>query len=211
METIRGILSQANKELILDLLYKWRYPRDIIYCLLKLGSWDPSWKLYGTPVMHIHRKATISIGKKWTACSDPKYNSLGVFQSVTIKAMCAGAKITIGHNVGMSGVSISCRQEVKIGDQTLMGSGSVITDNDAHGIHPDFRNDHAYILSKPVIIEKNVFIGARAIILKGVTVGEGAVIGAGAVVSRDVPAMAIVAGNPAKIVGDVRDKKFMHS
>jgi maltose O-acetyltransferase len=51
-----------------------------------------------------------------------------------------------------------------------------------------------------VVVGDNVWIGASAIVLKGVTIGENAVIGAGAVVASDVPANAVVAGNPAKLV-----------
>lgn len=57
-----------------------------------------------------------------------------------------------------------------------------------------------------VEIKDNVFVGARAIILPGVTVNEWAVVAAGAVVTRDVPSFAIVAGNPARQIGDIRDK-----
>ena len=53
----------------------------------------------------------------------------------------------------------------------------------------------------PVFIEDDVFIGARAMVLKGVRIGKGAVVGAGAVVTKDVPPNAIVAGNPARVVG----------
>ena len=58
----------------------------------------------------------------------------------------------------------------------------------------------------PVEICSNVFIGARAVILPGVTVREWAVVAAGAVVTRDVPEYAIVAGNPARQIGDVRER-----
>lgn len=59
--------------------------------------------------------------------------------------------------------------------------------------------DKEYI-KKPIIIEDNVWIGARASIIPGVKIGEGAIIGLGAVVTKDVPPCAVVAGNPAKII-----------
>ena len=55
-----------------------------------------------------------------------------------------------------------------------------------------------------VVIEDGAFIGARCIILKGVRIGRGSVIGAGSVVSRDVPAGVIAAGNPAKVVKELK-------
>jgi len=51
-----------------------------------------------------------------------------------------------------------------------------------------------------VVIGANVWIGARAIVLKGVTIGDASVIGAGSVIIRDVPAFAVVAGNPARFI-----------
>ncbi len=55
-------------------------------------------------------------------------------------------------------------------------------------------------VSRPVVIGKNCFIGARAIILKGVTIGDNAVVGAGAVVRRNVESNTVVAGNPAVVI-----------
>ena len=52
----------------------------------------------------------------------------------------------------------------------------------------------------PVVIGGNVFIGARCIILKGVTIGENSIIGAGSVVTKSIPANEIWAGNPAKFI-----------
>jgi len=58
----------------------------------------------------------------------------------------------------------------------------------------------------PVIVEDNVLIGANAVVIEGVHVGEGAVIAAGAVVVEDVPANAVVAGCPARIIKYKDDK-----
>ena len=52
----------------------------------------------------------------------------------------------------------------------------------------------------PIVIEDHVLIGARSIILKGVTIGHGSVIGAGSVVVRDIPANCIAAGNPCVVI-----------
>ena len=83
----------------------------------------------------------------------------------------------------------------------MIGSGCIITDTDSHPIRWQDRLDNPNsTVSKPIVIEDNVFIGARSIILKGVTIGFGSVVGAGSVVSKDVPKNVIVCGNPAKIV-----------
>ena len=66
-----------------------------------------------------------------------------------------------------------------------------------HGIAPDKRG---ITFPLPIVIGKNVWIGANAMIVPGVTVGDNAIIGAGAVVTKDVPANAVVAGVPAKVM-----------
>jgi acetyltransferase-like isoleucine patch superfamily enzyme len=66
-------------------------------------------------------------------------------------------------------------------------------------LHPEVGNADA-VTKGPVRIGNDVWIGARAIILSGITVGDGAIIAAGAVVARDIPAYGIVAGNPARLI-----------
>ena len=88
-----------------------------------------------------------------------------------------GGPLTIGNNVDIA-------QEVVI--WTL-----------GHDIHDDFHRDKG----APVTIEDYAWIGHRAIIMPGVTIGHGAVVAAGAVVTKNVPAMSIVAGVPAKVIG----------
>jgi acetyltransferase-like isoleucine patch superfamily enzyme len=84
----------------------------------------------------------------------------------------------------------------------LFGADAMVVDTDFHPLHPEgrWRAPLSAAGSRPVSIGDDVFVGARAVILKGVHIGNGAVIGAGAVVTRDVPAYAVVAGNPARIV-----------
>jgi acetyltransferase-like isoleucine patch superfamily enzyme len=188
--------------------YSYRFPRDIVFCMLKLRKWDSSWRFYRLPIVQVHKKASVRIGKKFVACSSPYHNSIGVIQKVTIKALSPKSILSIGSNVGVSGATISCSSRINIGDNVLIGSGVLISDSDAHAINPRYRNDSSKTISKPIIIENDVFIGARSIILKGVIIGEGAVIGAGSVISRSVEAFSIVAGNPAKKIGDVRDERY---
>lgn len=159
-----------------------------------------SWLLRGRPLIIARRGSSISIGEKFTACSNPRFNSIGVIQRVFIRACTQGASIKVGDNVGMSGCTVSAHESVVIGNHVLIGSGALITDSDAHSLDMEERRLGISGESKPVVIEDDVFIGARAIVLKGVTIGKGAVIGAGAVVSVDVPPFSVVVGNPARVV-----------
>ena len=71
-----------------------------------------------------------------------------------------------------------------------------------HDAHDDYHRDEG----GPVTIGDYAWIGHRSVIMPGVTIGRGAVVAAGAVVTKDVPAMAIVAGVPAKVIGERRSK-----
>ncbi len=197
------MLSKETKRAIYRALYTPYFARDVVFCFVKRLKWSPTWRLWKLPLISRKgRGSIISIGKNFTACSDPRHNSLGVFQRVTIQTVGHGAIVRIGDNVGVSGCTITAAVSVSIGNHVLLGSGCLITDNDAHPIDPDERRlGGKGGCAIPIIIEDDVFVGARAIILKGVTIGKGSVIGAGAVVARSVPSFSVCVGNPAKIVG----------
>lgn len=68
------------------------------------------------------------------------------------------------------------------------------------GTH-DFSSPRLPLQTAPIVVGKEAFVGVRALILPGVNIGERAIVGAGAVVPKDVPSHAVVAGNPAKVIG----------
>lgn len=108
-------------------------------------------------------------------------------------------KLMIGENVFFNhNCSITCAEEITIGNQCLFANNLVIVDHD-HKIGQDGGAIEA-LVSKPVIIEDRVWCGANVTITKGVHIGKGAIVAAGAVVTKDVPAHALVAGVPAKII-----------
>ncbi len=113
--------------------------------------------------------------------------------------------LKIGDDVGISGATLVATTGVYIGPRTLIGADAMILDSDFHPLDPAQRRIHQTVgaLSGPVHIGSNVFIGARALILKGVSIGDGAVIAAGAVVTKDVSPGTIVGGNPARVLGSV--------
>lgn len=205
---VRELLPDVLVGRLRILLYAPFAIRDIVFCAVKGLPWHTTWRLWRLPIVDCHgRGASIQIGTRFVACSDPRHNSLGVFQRVTLKTCGHGARIVIGDDVGMSGCTISAAVSISIGNRVLLGSGCLITDNDAHPIDPVRRLQGEKGASRPVVIEDDVFVGARAIILKGVTIGQGSVVGAGSVVTSSIPAYSVAVGNPARRVRDSRDGK----
>lgn len=106
-------------------------------------------------------------------------------------------RIEIGEHTFINyGSSIAARTSVKIGSRCLLGHYTFIMDSDQHGI---IKRDELG-LENPVIIEDNVWIGAKAVILSGVRIGARAVIGAGSIVTNDIPPFCVAAGNPARVL-----------
>ena len=114
-----------------------------------------------------------------------------------------GSKVSFGNDL-----HIGCIDSIIIGNNVLGGSGITIMDHD-HGVYgnqslvhsvPDSIPAYRVLSHSPIIIEDNVYIGERVIILQGVRIGKGSVIGSGSVVVKDVPTSTIVGGVPAKII-----------
>ena len=106
-----------------------------------------------------------------------------------------GARLSIGHGTYLNrNTVVVCHQEITIGRDCAISWDVVIMDSDEH--------ERPGVESAPaaVHIGDRVWIGCRAIVLKGVTIGEGAVIGAGSIVTRDIPAYSLAVGQPARVV-----------
>ncbi len=114
-----------------------------------------------------------------------------------------GANVTLNPRVSVDGG----RAGVTIGDDTRIATGATIFAFD-HGVAPDRLVRDQPVRSRGITIGRDVWIGANAGVTDGVDIGDGAVVGMGAVVTRDVPAGAVVAGVPARVIGQRGDVKF---
>ena len=153
-----------------------------------------------------------------------QFRSLGddcVFESGVLvfhpENITLGRNVYVGHQVILKGYyknEMLIGDEVWIGQQAFIHAAGGVTIGDRVGVGPGVKiltSTHAEagrempvlfspLEMAPVVIEQDADVGVGAIILPGVTVGRGAVVGAGAVVTNDVPAYAIVAGVPAKLL-----------
>lgn len=164
----------------------------------------PGVTFLGRPMMSRSDGAEIILHEGVRVCSAPRSNRLGCPQPSVLRAMASGARLELGKNVGISSAVICAGKSIVIGEGTIMGSGAMILDNDFHLPEGEWGWGNGYVqTARPVVVGRGVFIGGRAIVLKGVTIGDRAVIGAGAVVTRDVPPGMIAAGNPARILRPV--------
>lgn len=151
----------------------------------------------GFPYFYKKRGAMIKIGDGVTLHSKKKYNTL-ISLPASISVVESGAIVEMKENSGMSGSKIVCANRVSIGRNTMIGPDTMIYDCKEHEYSP--KNGWRSIskrIGSPIIIGDNCFIGARCIILKGVTIGDNCVISAGTVINKDVPAGHIAYGNPA--------------
>jgi acetyltransferase-like isoleucine patch superfamily enzyme len=112
-----------------------------------------------------------------------------------------GENIRVGRNVF---INQNCTMYdlggIDIADDVMIGPNvSIITSG--HPIEPSQRR--AFVIAKPIVIERSVWIAAGATIIGGVTVGENSVVAAGSVVTRDVPPGTLVGGNPARVIRSI--------
>jgi acetyltransferase-like isoleucine patch superfamily enzyme len=157
---------------------------------------------HGRPFVTRHPGSLIRLAEGCSLNSAVRGNPLANARPATLNTLRAGAEIVFAPYVGVSSCSICAAASIRIGEGTFVGADAMIFDNDFHAPVGEFRwGPHAAPDNpKPIVIGAGVFIGARALVLKGVTIGNRAIVGAGAVVTKDVPARHIAVGNPARIL-----------
>jgi acetyltransferase-like isoleucine patch superfamily enzyme len=144
------------------------------------------------PLRIIKRNGSIKVGEFTEFWPGVKLSCYGSSQSEQ-------ASIRIGNHCSIGDrTEIHSGRKVDIGNNVIIAWDCVVMDRDYHSTSQDKET------MKPVLIGNNVWIGCRAIILKGVTIGEGAVVAAGAVVTKDIPPFTLVAGNPARVTREVK-------
>lgn len=159
----------------------------------------------GIPYVMVATDGKMSIGNNFAMNNGIKGNPIGCYERCTF-FVDKGAELIIGNNVGLSQTALISDRTIKIGNNVKIGGGTSVYTTDFHSLDAMIRasvNDMKNRRSASVVINDNVFIGAKCIILKGVTIGENSIVGAGSVVTKSIPANEIWAGNPAKFIRKV--------
>lgn len=144
---------------------------------------SPKAKFRGLAFFYVAKNAKVLIGDVTFGSSllNPTQRNINKF------IVGNGASLCVGNNVGFSGVSVGCYSSIIIGNNVVIGGDVLIIDSNFHSSdYLERRSDGGLISTKPIIINNDVFIGTRSIILKGAVVGERAIIGAGSVVRAEV-------------------------
>ncbi len=180
--------------------------RNTYYFIARVFFCEPLFKFYCT---QYGKNLHTGVFRHWVQGR----GDLILGDNVTIDGKCsfffaarytARPTLTIGDNTIVNHLaSFTVGDRISVGRYCKIASGVVILDSPGHPLDPALRmegNPATKDEVKPVVIEDNVWIGLRAIIMPGVTVGQGSVVAAGSVVMTSVPPNVLVAGNPARQV-----------
>lgn len=170
-----------------------------IYFFLNNIKYGKNFRVFNHLYLKIHVGALVQIGNNCTIMSGAGLNPL----SRNIKTcIYVGKKATLklGNDVGISSSTLWVKESVSIGNSVAIGADCIIMDTDAHNLDWKIRCseetneygesvDMVTAASAPIVIEDNVLVGARCIILKGVTIGARSIIGSGSIVTKDIPSL----------------------
>lgn len=173
-------------------------------------SFGSNMQVYSKIYLNKAKGSKIAIGDNFVFTSGEAFNPLCRNLRGCIFAP-KGSVIKIGNHVGISSACIRAKERIEIDDNVKIGGDCILMDTDAHNLDYRIRSsmkkdeegngiDSMTAASAPIHIESDVLIGARCIILKGVTIGARSVIGSGSVVTKSIPPDCIAAGNPARVI-----------
>lgn len=155
-------------------------------------------------------KSRMTIGRNFTVTSGEAFNPLcrNICASICLER--STSIIEIGDDTGLSSSCIWAKERITIGSRVKIGGDCILMDSDGHNLDYRIRGSEERIgripkdvvtaKTAPIVIEDDVLIGARCIILKGVTIGARSIIGSGSIVTKSIPPDCIAAGNPCKVI-----------
>lgn len=170
------------------------------WCMLHGVETSASALIHGLPHIKIKSGGRIILGDGATLNVSRWSNPLNDTRGMNLHAG-SGAIIRFCKNSGASTSKIIAHSGIHIGEGSLIGAGCLICDSDMHEVP---LGADMPVKCAPIHIGNQVFIGANCTILKGVTIGDGAVVGAGSVVTGDIPPATLTAGQPARVLRELR-------
>lgn len=165
--------------------------------------------------VYVLGKGKVIIGDDFHFTSGDSINPICRNIRGAIYTMTPDARIEIGDRVGISSACLWAKERITIGNDVNIGGDCLIMDNDAHP-HDFLQRRNEYlenfgekalydiIPTAPIVIEDDVWIGARCQILKGVHIGARCIIAAGSVVTKNIPADVIAGGNPCRVIKNLK-------
>ena len=182
-----GAVRDQVKRRRIEAKFYWQYGRQRA---------NANWHL--RKIRSVGAQATV-LGKPTVDASDMIVGDHFKIWSTHSPVLVTGwGRLRVGDRVFFNnGVFISCVHEITIGDDVAIANYAYLTDSDSHGV------EGRKVREAPITIGNGAWIGAKAIILPGVTIGSRALVAAGAVVTRDVPDDTLVGGNPARIIREL--------
>lgn len=148
-------------------------------------------RVWGRPWVRVG--GTLVIGERLQLLSRPWRTDLTVAPGATLEI---GDRVYINH-----GCSIGAASYIRIGSNCNLGTQVQLMDSDWHRLEPERRHERPE--PRPIVLGENVWLGARVLVLSGVTIGDGSVVGAGSVVVSDIPPRSLAVGSPARVVREL--------
>lgn len=179
-----------------------RLKRLIDLLIMNQVETRPRWYIRLLAPLYQHRGKG-SVIHRSVRMDTPPYRKFSLGDHSVIESFCcinnAVGDVVIGHHtrVGLHNTVIG---PVTIGNHVNLAQGITVTALNHNFSDANKRIDEQGVTTTPVVIEDDIWIGANAVILPGVTIGSHSVVAAGAVVTKDVPPHSLVAGVPAKII-----------